>query len=49
MLEAIVAEQIWTATDALEDWRDLIPEDVEEVERRIAARQVGGIERVSDA
>lgn len=30
-LEAIVIEQIATADDALEDWRDLVPEDVEEL------------------
>ena len=30
-LEAIVVEQIATANDALEDWRDIVPEDVEEL------------------
>ena len=30
-LEAIVIEQIATADDALEDWRDVVPEDVEEL------------------
>lgn len=30
-LEAIVVEQIATADDALEDWRDIVPEDVEEL------------------
>lgn len=30
-LEAIVIEQIATADDALEDWRDIVPEDVEEL------------------
>lgn len=30
-LEAIVIEQIFTANDALEDWRDIVPEDVEEL------------------
>lgn len=30
-LEAIVIEQIATANDALEDWRDIVPEDVEEL------------------
>jgi hypothetical protein len=37
-MEAVVAEQITIATDALEDWRDLIPEDVAEVERRLRER-----------
>ena len=29
-LEASVREQLATADDALEDWRDIVPEDVEE-------------------
>ena len=34
-----------TADDALEDWRDIIPEDVAELENRIKARQhIRGIE-----
>lgn len=38
VLQAIVTEQLSTADDALEDWRDLIPEDVEELEQRIKER-----------
>ncbi len=38
-LEAIVTEQIATANDAIEDWRDIVPEDVEEVEMRWRKRQ----------
>jgi hypothetical protein len=34
-LEAIVTMQIGTADDALEDWRDIIPEDVEELMQRL--------------
>lgn len=34
-IQAIVVEQIATAGDALEDWRDVVPEDVEEVEKRL--------------
>ncbi len=30
-LEAMVIEQIATANDAIEDWRDIVPEDVEEL------------------
>ena len=30
-LEASVGEQLATADDALEDWRDIVPEDVEEL------------------
>ena len=33
-LEEIVTEQLTTADDALEDWRDIVPEDVEELERK---------------
>jgi len=38
-LEAVIIEQIATADDALDDWRDLVPEDVEEVERKLRNRQ----------
>jgi hypothetical protein len=38
-LEAIVVEQIKTADDALEDWSDLVPDDVAEVRRRVADRK----------
>jgi len=34
-LKAIVTEQIATADDAMEDWRDIIPEDVEELQQRV--------------
>ncbi len=34
-LEAIVMEQLATADDAMEDWRDIVPEDVKELEARI--------------
>ena len=33
-VEAIVIEQIATADDALEDWRDIVPEDVKELDPR---------------
>ncbi len=35
-LEASVGEQLATADDALEDWRDIVPEDVEELRKRLA-------------
>ena len=35
-LDAIVIEQLVTADDAIEDWRDIVPEDVAEVERNYA-------------
>ena len=35
-LEAIVVEQIATADDALEDWRDIVPEDVAELRAKLA-------------
>ena len=38
VLEALVTEQEASVYDAMEDWRDIVPEDVEEVERRLAAR-----------
>jgi hypothetical protein len=39
-LEAIVIEQIATADDAIEDWRDIVPEDVEELHAKLAARRM---------
>ena len=33
-LEEIVTEQLSTADDALEDWQDIVPEDVEELEQK---------------
>lgn len=33
--EAIINEQIYAANDAMEDWRDLVPEEVEAVEKLI--------------
>lgn len=34
-LDAIVTEQLTTADDALEDWNDIVPEDVEELKQRL--------------
>jgi hypothetical protein len=39
ILEAIVTEQLDTADDALEDWRDIVPEEVEEVRSRVEAKR----------
>ena len=33
-LEAIVVEQLSSADDAIEDWRDIVPEDVQELDQR---------------
>lgn len=38
-LEAVVTEQIAVTADALEDWRDLIPEELAELERQLAERK----------
>ena len=35
-LEGIVVEQLTTASDALEDWSDIVPEDVEELRQRLS-------------
>ena len=35
VIEAIVQEQIPSGADALEDWRDIVPKDVEEVQNRL--------------
>ena len=34
-LEVIVAEQLTTADDALEDWNDIVPEDVTELKQKL--------------
>ena len=34
-IEAIVIEQLTTADDALEDWRDIVPEEVDELSRKL--------------
>lgn len=43
-LEGMVTEQIATAADALEDWNDIVPEDVQELKQKLEAanqREVG--------
>lgn len=39
VLQAMVTEQIATVDDALEDWRDIIPKDVEEIERKLKEKK----------
>ena len=34
-LESIVIEQLATADDAMEDWHDLVPEEVDELKKRL--------------
>ena len=34
-VQAIVIEQLTTADDALEDWRDIVPEEVDELSRKL--------------
>ena len=34
-LDAIVTEQLATADDALDDWNDIVPEDVEELKQKL--------------
>lgn len=38
VLEAQVVEQIGTASDALDDWRDIVPSEVQEVEEQLGTR-----------
>ena len=38
LIQALVNEHISTGQDAMEDWRDLVPEEVEEIERRSEGR-----------
>lgn len=37
-LEAVVTEQLATADDAMEDWNDVVPEDVCELKQRLRAK-----------
>jgi signal transduction histidine kinase len=39
LLRVQVTEQLGTANDAMDDWRDLVPDQVEELERRARERQ----------
>lgn len=32
MIQILVEEQVWTGRDSLADWRDIIPEEVREIE-----------------
>lgn len=38
MIQFMVNEQIATGQDAMEDWRDIVPEEVEEIEKRNTRR-----------
>ena len=42
-LEAIVTEQIATADDALEDWKDIIPDDVEVIRKKVRETDKKGV------
>lgn len=42
-LEAIVIEQLATADDALEDWSDIVPEDVVELRIKLGNRRANGV------
>lgn len=41
-LEAIVVEQLSSADDAIEDWRDIVPEDVKELDQRFSPNNTTG-------
>ena len=41
LLEGLVRIQLVTADDALEDWRDVVPEDVTDLQRRLGAVDQG--------
>ncbi len=36
LIQALIHEQIGTGQDAIEDWRDIVPEEVEQIEGRNA-------------
>jgi hypothetical protein len=39
MLERIIIEQVNTVDDALEDWRDLVPDEVKQIEDQVQQRR----------
>ena len=39
-VEAVVTAQLKTADDALEDWRDIVPDDVEELKQKLATNNI---------
>lgn len=39
-LRSQVIEQVGTASDAMADWRDIVPEEVEKIEKRIREDQI---------
>lgn len=41
-LQALVTEQIFTADDALEDWADIVPDDVVEIRKKLKGLNKGG-------
>lgn len=41
-LEVIVVEQLATADDALEDWNDIVPEEVKEIRERLTSPDTVG-------
>ena len=44
MIEAVVDQQIYTVADALEDWRELIPEEVADIERLLGEHESDELE-----
>ena len=43
-LEEIVTEQLTTADDALDDWNDIVPEDVAELKQKLRPSTQGGMD-----
>ena len=42
LIQALVNEQIVTGQDAMEDWRDIVPEEVAQIERRFPGNDQSG-------
>jgi len=47
-LEGMVTEQIATAADALEDWSDIVPDEVKELRQRLNSATLGGSSNEND-
>ena len=44
VIEAVVDQQVNTVADAMADWRDLVPEDVADLERQLGEHERGELE-----
>ena len=44
VIEAVVDQQVYTVADALEDWRDIVPKEVADLERQLEKQETVELE-----